>query len=126
LSEEVLVVGFAEAGSKDVAWLEDGEALRLLAEARPDANLPNAEKKELVERSLGQLGEWRAASGEWGKDHPLQNALRTRIQERAKELEESHKRIRQAMLQRVRGLDVKPQFPPDLLGLLILQPEVRR
>jgi hypothetical protein len=126
LSEEVRVVGFAEAESKDVAWLEDGEALRLLAEARPDANLPNAEKKELVERSLGQIGEWRAASGEWGEHHPLQSALRKRIQERAKELEESHKRIRQAVLQRVRGLDVKPQFPPDLLGLLILQPEVRR
>jgi hypothetical protein len=27
---------------------------------------------------------------------------------------------------RVRGLEVKPQFPPDLLGILVLQPVVSR
>ncbi|NGO39040.1 DEAD/DEAH box helicase [Limisphaera ngatamarikiensis] len=129
LSEEVLVVGFAGARPENAQWLDTSEALRLLAGAKPDANLSKAEKQELVRRALGQIGEWRAASGEqgsgeWGEGHPLQSAIRKRIQERAKELEESHKRIRQAVSLRVRGLDVKPQFPPDLLGLLVLQPLV--
>jgi hypothetical protein len=127
LSEEVLVVDFAGARPENAQWLDTGEALRLLAGAKPDANLSTAEKQELVRRALDQIGEWRAASGEqgsgeWGEGHPLQIAIRKRIQERAKELEESHKRIRQAVSLRVRGLDVKPQFPPDLLGLLVLQP----
>lgn len=131
LSEEVLVVGFAGARPENAQWLDTGEALRLLAGAKPDANLSKAEKEELVRRALDQIGEWQAASGEqgaasgeWGEGHPLQSAIRKRIQERAKELEESHKRIRQAVSLRVRGLDVKPQFPPDLLGLLVLQPLV--
>ena len=39
-------------------------------------------------------------------------------------LTEAHRRIRQAVSMKVRGLTVKPQFPSDLLGLLVLQPLV--
>lgn len=48
LSEEVLVLGARDIGQGVVRWLDDGEALRLLAEAKPDANIPLAEKRELV------------------------------------------------------------------------------
>jgi hypothetical protein len=126
LSEEVLVVGFAEGGPRDAEWLEAGEALRLLAEAKPDANIPMAEKRELVERAVATLGDWEGTTGDWGLRHPIQRAIRERMARRASELTDAHKRIRQAVSLRVRGLEVKSQFPPDLLGLLVLQPLVLR
>ena len=112
LSEEVVVTGFshgAKAGSHD--WFSDDEALRLLGEARPDANVPMAEKRHLIGESLAS---WPA----------LEATLRKRIDARAAELEKSHKRVRQAVALKVRQLTVAPQFPPDLLGILVLQPVV--
>ena len=55
---------------------------------------------------------------------PSGNTLRQILRSRAEALTESHRRIRQAVSVGVRGLAVKPQFPPDLLGLLVLQPLV--
>ena len=54
----------------------------------------------------------------------LDAAIRQTIQGRAEALTEAHRRIRQAVSLKVRGLTVKPQMPADLLGLLILQPVV--
>ena len=150
LAEEVLVFGYRSPGIAEKAWLVDADALRLLAQARPDANLPLSEKRELVEVALEEIGEWRMANGEWGGTGrpergasagplrqrptkppsgqwgggPVQQAIRQRVKRRARELEESHKRLRKAVSLRVRELKVKPQFPPDLLGLLVLQPFV--
>lgn len=112
LSEEVLVLGARELGGGGSDWLGDGQALRLLAQAKPDANIPLPEKRELVQRALDT---WPA----------LANELRDHVAQRAKVLEESHKRIRQAVSLRVRELKVRPQLPPDLLGILVLQPVVQ-
>lgn len=112
LSEEVLVLGARELPGGGVRWLEDGEALRLLAEAKADANIPLPEKRELVQRALET----------WPS---LTNAVESHVGLRAKALEESHKRIRQAVSLRVRELKVRPQLPPDLLGILVLQPVVQ-
>jgi hypothetical protein len=62
----------------------------------------------------------------WGTAHPLERAIRERVARRARDLTDAHKRVRQAVSLRVRGLEVKPQFPPDLLGILVLQPVVSR
>jgi superfamily II DNA or RNA helicase len=112
LSEEVVVTGFVhgtKAGVRD--WFGDGEALRLLGDARPDANLPLAEKRQMIAEALAA---WPA----------LEAALRPRLGARAGELEKSHKRVRQAVALKVRQLTVTPQLPPDLLGILVLQPVV--
>ena len=111
LSEEVLVAAFERTTNGAPAWLPDGEALSLLAGAKPDANVPMSEKKQLVEAVLAD----RLA---------LEAALRGRIETRAAALEKSHKRVRQAVALKVRGLTVAPQHPPDLLGLLVLQPVI--
>lgn len=100
--------GAGGEGDQGRQWLSDADALRLLA-AQPDANLAMAEKRELVE----------AALAEWPT---LEPSVRERITARAAELEKSHKRVRQAVSLKVRQLTVTPQFPPDLLGILILQP----
>jgi hypothetical protein len=69
------------------------------------------EKRELVTRALK---EWDSA----------ETAVKKRLKERAEELTESHRRIRQAVRLKVRNLTVTPQFPADLLGILVLQPVV--
>ena len=111
LSEEVWVRGVAwgRRGAQPV-WLPDDEALRLLA-AAPDANVPLAEKRQLIASALGS---WPA----------LQEGLRAPLADRAAALRESHSRVRRAVGQRVRQLSVVPQHPPDLLGMLLLQPVV--
>jgi len=111
LSEEVLVLASAVHQAKKVEWLPDDEVLNLLATARPDANVPMGEKRELVAETIAA----------WPQ---LEAALRPRIERRAADLEKSHKRVRQAVSLKVRDLKVAPQLPPDLLGLLVLQPVV--
>lgn len=124
LAEEVLVVAFTGAGRREAEWLDTEDALRLLAEATPDANIPLAEKQELVREVLAGLGDWNGSGERWGLDHPVKHTLRERVLRRADELTAAHKRIREAVSLRRRGLQVKPQFPPDLVGLLVLQPLV--
>lgn len=111
LSEEVIIRGYADGNATNPVWLDGDEARRLLVEAQPDANVPMPEKRQLVAAALDH----------WPR---LEPALRDQIADRAGELEKSHKRVRQAVSLRVRELAVKPQLPPDLLGILVLQPVV--
>jgi superfamily II DNA or RNA helicase len=108
LSEEVLVSAYTNITQGELEWMDDAEALRLLSEAKPDANVPMEEKRRLIE----------AALGDWPT---VEAALQSRIKARGVALEQSHKRIRQAVSLRVRELAVKPQLPPDLLGVLVLE-----
>lgn len=91
-------------------WLPDDEALRMLA-AVPDANVPLAEKRQLIASALDS---WPV----------LREGLRGSLTDRAAALRESHSRVRRAVGQRVRQFSVVPQHPPDLLGMLLLQPVV--
>ena len=110
LAEEVLVIGHTGPADKPV-WLAGADVLALLEQAQADANIGDAEKRELVTASL---------TG-WDK---LDSAIKENITGRAEALTEAHRRIRQAVSMKVRGLTVTPQLPPDLLGLLVLQPFV--
>ena len=110
LCEEVLVVGqrgFAED------WLPRSEAMRLLAEAEPAANIPLEEKKELVSLAISKAKPWL---------NDEKSAFGAILSERARELEEGHRRLRRTVGEPVRGVRVRPQWPPDLLGILVLQP----
>ncbi|MDR7400404.1 MAG: helicase-related protein [Armatimonadota bacterium] len=111
LAEEVLVTGWELYGAR---WLSAEEALQLLL-AEPAANLPVAEKRELVGAAL------REAEKFLDSDSP-QDSLRALLEKRAAELEKSHRRIRHAVGRSVRGLQVQLHWPPDLLGVLVLQP----
>ena len=110
LAEEVQVAAYhGSAGKPD--WLADAEALKLLATAQPHANMGMSEKRELTTVALNG---WKT----------LLPALAERMEARADALNESHRRVRQAVALKVRNVAVTPQVPPDLLGLLILQPMV--
>jgi hypothetical protein len=107
LAEEVLVTGF----KGDKSELDDAEAMRLLVEAKADANVPMSEKRELAKSALEMC-------------RKFELVLESKIKDRSSELEKSHKRVRQAVSLRVRELSVASQLPPDLLGILVLQPLV--
>lgn len=109
LAEEIRVTGYA--GAKPDPWLDSDQSLRLLADAKPDANIPRPEKEELVQMAI-------EAYKHLGSD------ITKQLQVRAKELEQSHRRVRRAIRLRVRSFHVKAQDPPDLIGILVLQPAV--
>ncbi|MCS7057104.1 MAG: DEAD/DEAH box helicase [Thermoflexales bacterium] len=108
LSEEVRVVGYVPDSAGQPDWLAPEAALRLLEDAQPDANLAMPEKRALVEAALDA----------WPS---LEAPLRAQLDARAAELERSHARIRQSVGLRARALRVEPQWPPDLLALLVLE-----
>ncbi|SFM99325.1 helicase-related protein [Thermodesulforhabdus norvegica] len=112
LAEEVLVVGWRAFSDR---WLAPEEALPLLT-AEPTANMLPAEKRELVQDVLEALQPFFAEADA----SPLPNILAAR----AAQLEEAHRRVRQSVGEQVRGLKVEPHWPPDILGILLLQPEV--
>jgi len=126
LAEEVVVLGYDLSVDPEKSWLPHKKALNLLLDAKPIGNIPFNEKRELAKLVLDELGNWSDLSSSWGEKNRFQSATEKRIQARAKELEENHKRIRKAVSSRVRELTIRPQLPPDLLGVLVLQPEVRR
>lgn len=108
-SEEVRVLGYTMRDSHTIHWLPDDEALRLLEQAQPDANV-TGDKRAIFARALETYRE-------------LEDEIRRRLIQRAYDLTEAHKRIRQAVRLRVRELTVEPQEPPDLLGMLVLLPQ---
>ncbi|ACX52451.1 helicase domain protein [Ammonifex degensii KC4] len=109
LAEEVLVAGFRGTLPDQVTVLEEGEALSLLAEAGPEAPVTAEERREVLSEMLGR----------WEGFLPRVEAV---VRERARRLEEAHRRVRAAAGLLRRGLAVRPQLPPDLLGLLVLLP----
>jgi superfamily II DNA or RNA helicase len=111
LAEEVQVVAYAGFDGGVPRWLETSDAVRLLGESQPAGNIPMSEKRDLIGIALN---EWEA----------LQQAVSDRLAARAADLERAYKRVRQAAQLRVRELAVTPQLPPDLLGILVLQPVV--
>jgi len=108
-SEEVRVMGYTTLDNDNIRWLAEEDALRLLTQAQPDANIDMTEKRAIFAKALKIFSR-------------LDNDIRQRLANRARDLTEAHKRIRQAVRLRVRDLTVEPQEPPDLLGMLVLLP----
>jgi hypothetical protein len=86
-----------------------------LVSAKPAANIPEAEKRELVEFALERVRPWVESA---------QGPIGSLLEKRSEELAEAHRRLRRTLGERVRGLTVYPQWPPDVLGILVLQPTV--
>nr|WP_152944874.1 helicase-related protein [Desulfofundulus thermobenzoicus] len=109
LAEEVLVLGLQGHNPAHPHFLSDDEARQLLLEAAPDAPISQQERREVLAEVL-----------KWWDD--LLPHLEAKAKERAQRVLEAHRRVRAAARMIRRGLAVQPQFPLDLLGLLILLP----
>jgi superfamily II DNA or RNA helicase len=109
LAEETLAWGFTGL-PPDTAVLDLDEARLLIDTVRPGANVAAAEKQEVLDETLS----W------WAE---IQPAIKSVIEQRARSLYDSHRRARE-LLGEAR-LRVEPQYPPDLLGALVLLPVPR-
>ncbi len=127
LAEEIVVMGYEPAlrpHEPPRRWLSDDEALTLLKTAQPDTNLSLPEKRELIAEALNDLQPWGQNDPDtpWGQTNPLLTGIRKSLLSRASALTESYLRLRKAIAQKGRTPHIRPHFPPDLIGLIVLQP----
>ena len=109
LAEECMLAAFE--GAPDAAfWLSQDEAESLL-HAEPAGNIAPQQATHFVGQVTAGIGHIRT--------HIDQLAV-----ERAEELLEAHRRVRVASRQTGLRYDVRPQLPVDVLGILILLPQV--
>jgi superfamily II DNA or RNA helicase len=87
------------------------DALALFADAQPRANLTPDAKQRWVQRALER---WQS--------QPAQDAYQRALHTRTHALQQSHQRLRTALQQSARALQLIPQQPPDLIGVLALVP----
>lgn len=108
LAEDSQVLAFT--GSPDQPqWLPEPDAKALL-DARPTENVIPEQAQAQIQRVLDDY-----------QAHlmPLINDF---AHQRAQELLDSHLRVREAMLKKGQRPTIKPELPPDLLGIYILLP----
>ncbi|MBC7092625.1 helicase, partial [Candidatus Bipolaricaulota bacterium] len=101
--------GFAGFPPDRLNFLTEADSRGLLLETGPDAPVTPGERREV----LAEVLSW------WEAILPH---LEERLSDRARRVRESHRRVRAAARLARRGVEVRPKFPPDLLGLLVLLP----
>lgn len=121
ISEEILVAGFS-LNNNEIVSLKREDALNLITSAKPDANIPLEEKKNILEEILQNFRGWDDKKIFTTRNDKFASETRQLLYNRAKELEDSHKRIRKAAALQIKDFSIEPLFPPDLIGLLVLQP----
>lgn len=108
LAEEAVMAGFT--GSPERAeWIGE-DAVSALLDAKSTGNvLP-----EQSERDIARIKE---------SFHLIRPALEDLACEKAKELQESHTRVREAALSgKNRKVEIRPELPPDVLGIYVYLP----
>ena len=107
LAEEVVTLAFT-GGAKSPRWLND-EDVQPLLDAVPTGNLPDS----LVKQQLRTLLQHESL---------LRDAVNVIAADKADDLEDAHRRVRQSAKMRGR-VAVEPVFPIDFLGCFILVPD---
>jgi hypothetical protein len=107
LAEESRLLAF-EGPPGDAAWLDETAAEALL-HAEPDANILHAQAVTFVQRVVEGF-------------ESLQPHLDEAARRRADTLYEAHRRVRTAARMRGVNYQVKPQLPPDVLGIFVYLP----
>jgi hypothetical protein len=109
LAEECRLLALALENPSEAMGHE--AALELFEKATPSANLPPDAKTRWLQRALER---WH--------DGALHTHYHAHLQQRLHTLQESHRRLRQTLLQSHHALQLEPQNPPDLIGILTLIP----
>ncbi|MCF8608900.1 DEAD/DEAH box helicase [Gordonia sp. HY285] len=109
IAEDVATIAF-EGAPAHAVWLDDERAADLLS-ATPSGNIPALQATRFIGRALDGV-----------------DALRPYLNERgvamAHDLLASHRRVRQASSEIVRGLKVTPEEAADILGVFVFVPAV--
>ncbi|MFJ3221478.1 DEAD/DEAH box helicase [Kitasatospora sp. NPDC086801] len=107
VAEDARLLAF-QGAPKNAVWLPDGDALALLgAEATLNTDVHFGERT--MTRILGQLPD-------------VQGYLESHGEQLAADLDASHRRVREATGEIVRGLRVRAQQPADVLGAYVYLP----
>ena len=85
------------------------DTLGLLTTVKPEANIAEAERHEIL---TGTIKQWDG----------IQSQVHEHIKQKSEDLEEAHRRVRKSIDIPRRGLAVTPHLPPDLLGVLVISP----
>lgn len=102
---------FAFRGSPQQAeWFDDEQEIARLLDARSQANAPQAQIQHFLRQVYDAYPTYLAPR--------LEDLLR----ERAEALREAHRRVRRSASTIVRGVNVEPQLPPDVLGMYVYLP----
>jgi superfamily II DNA or RNA helicase len=109
IAEDLATLAF-EGSPAQANWLDSAAAAALL-DAQPSGNVPEAQAQTFLSRSLDNLDEIR--------DH-----LERHGESLAQRLLESHRRVRQASVDIVRGLTVDVEPTADILGVFMFVPPV--
>lgn len=107
LAEECQVVGFTGREAQPT-WLPS-ETVENLLQATPDVNVQPQQAAQFIGRAVAQLP-------------VLQPEINTIAEQRSQELLEAHRRVRTAARQTGVRYAVRPQLPPDVLGVYLLLP----
>lgn len=110
LAEECAVMAF-RGRVPQLEWLSQEEAEPLL-QAVPDSNIAPQQAADQVQRVLDDLTQARAS-------------LEQIVQDRSGAVLEAHQRVRAAAKQATSRYDVRPQLPPDILGVYVLLPVIQ-
>jgi len=110
LAEDSQVVGFAGAPA-EAEWIDPVQVADLL-EATPTQNIDRERATHFIQCVLEDIGE-------------LTPSLERFAVERGRELLDAHRRVRSAV--RWRGIrhDIRPELPPDVLGIYVYLPAQR-
>lgn len=111
LAEDVQLVAF-QGAPENATWIDSARAETLLL-ADPDENIHPSQAADYV-RHVVQ-----------GFDYILPH-LNTVAEQRAGELLDQHRRVRTASRMRGVRYAVEPQLPPDVLGIYVYLPAIRR
>lgn len=108
LAEDSQILAFTGAPDQP-QWLSEAQAQALL-DAQPTANVIPEQAQNLIQLVLDDY------------DAHLKPSVNASAHQRARQLEESHLRVRDAILKKGQKPTIKPELPPDLLGIYILLP----
>ena len=109
LAEDCQVAAFT-GGPRSPQWLAAEQAEALLR-AEPDANVAPQQATQFLERVLSGIPD-------------LQGELEAIARQRGEALLEAHRRVRSAAGLRGVRYEIRPQLPPDVLGVYVLLPVV--
>lgn len=102
---------FAFRGSPQQAeWLDDEQEIAKLLDARSQANTPQAQIQHFLRQVIDAYPTY------------LAPRLEDLVRGRAEALREAHRRVRRSASVIVRGVNVEPQLPPDVLGMYVYLP----
>jgi superfamily II DNA or RNA helicase len=108
LAEDCQVLAFQGAPAS-AQWMEDKAMIERLLEAQPDGNMYEDQARQFLRQLLAGIEQL----------HPHLEQI---ARERARELADAHRRVRQAAQARSLQYRVEPQIPVDILGVYLYLP----